>query len=113
MIFESLIEVEFAVDGIFLRHGTCRFVKIVGKLEVGAAVEIIIVDNDATALTFVAHYPNYENSELKNGGYSTVCYVIARRRRLILLYSQSSARVICIYVVVTLIVDNVLAVDYA
>lgn len=34
------------------------------------------VDNDATALTFVAHYPNYENSELKNGGYSTVCYVI-------------------------------------
>ena len=35
-----------------------------------------IVDSNATALTFVAHYPNYENSELKDGGYSTVCYVI-------------------------------------
>ena len=27
-------------------------------------------------LAFVAHYPNYENSELKNGGYATVCYVV-------------------------------------
>ncbi|MDE6275843.1 MAG: glycoside hydrolase N-terminal domain-containing protein, partial [Clostridia bacterium] len=35
-----------------------------------------LVDSDANALTFVAHYPNYENSELKDGGYSTVCYVI-------------------------------------
>lgn len=35
-----------------------------------------LVDSDATALTFVAHYPDYENSELKEGGYSTVCYVI-------------------------------------
>lgn len=35
-----------------------------------------LVDADANALTFVAHYPNYENSELKEGGYSTVCYVI-------------------------------------
>lgn len=33
-------------------------------------------DEDANALTFVAHYPNYENSELKRGGYATVCYVI-------------------------------------
>ncbi len=35
-----------------------------------------LVDNDASALTFIAHYPNYENSELKDGGYSTVCFVI-------------------------------------
>ena len=27
-------------------------------------------------LAFVAHYPDYENSELKNGGYATVCYVV-------------------------------------
>ncbi|MDE6473533.1 MAG: glycoside hydrolase N-terminal domain-containing protein [Clostridia bacterium] len=35
-----------------------------------------LVDDDANALTFIAHYPNYENSELKDGGYSTVCFVI-------------------------------------
>ncbi len=35
-----------------------------------------LVDDDANALTFIAHYPDYENSELKDGGYSTVCYVI-------------------------------------
>ncbi len=27
-------------------------------------------------LAFVAHYPDYENSELKKGGYSTVCYIV-------------------------------------
>lgn len=35
-----------------------------------------LVDDEANALTFVAHYPNYENSELKAGGYATVCYVV-------------------------------------
>lgn len=35
-----------------------------------------LVDTDSTALTFVAHYPDYGNSELKEGGYATVCYVI-------------------------------------
>lgn len=35
-----------------------------------------LVDADANALTFIAHYPNYENSELKNGGYSTVSFVV-------------------------------------
>ncbi|MDE6614071.1 MAG: hypothetical protein K2K24_01030, partial [Clostridia bacterium] len=35
-----------------------------------------LVDDDANALTFVAHYPNYENSELKDGGYATVCFVV-------------------------------------
>ena len=28
-------------------------------------------------LTFVAHYPSFENSELKEGGYATVSYIIA------------------------------------
>lgn len=27
-------------------------------------------------LAFVAHYPNYENSELRNGGYATLTYII-------------------------------------
>ncbi|MDE7215582.1 MAG: glycoside hydrolase N-terminal domain-containing protein [Clostridia bacterium] len=35
-----------------------------------------LVDADANALTFVAHYPDYENSELKDGGYATVSFVI-------------------------------------
>lgn len=35
-----------------------------------------LVDEDANALTFIAHYPNYENSELKDGGYSTVSFVV-------------------------------------
>lgn len=35
-----------------------------------------LVDSNADALTFIAHYPDYENSELKEGGYATVCYVV-------------------------------------
>lgn len=31
---------------------------------------------DGSYLALVAHYPNYENSELKNGGYATATYVI-------------------------------------
>lgn len=31
---------------------------------------------DGSYLALVAHYPNYENSELKGGGYATVTYVI-------------------------------------
>lgn len=31
---------------------------------------------DGSYLALVAHYPNYENSELKNGGYATVTYLI-------------------------------------
>lgn len=34
------------------------------------------VTEGADAISMVAHYPNYENSELKNGGYATVTYVI-------------------------------------
>lgn len=35
------------------------------------------VADDGSYLALVAHYPNYDNSELKNGGYATVTYVIA------------------------------------
>lgn len=36
------------------------------------------VDDDADYIGMVAHYPNYDNSELKNGGYTTVTYIITQ-----------------------------------
>ena len=36
-----------------------------------------IVPENSDYIAFIAHYPNYENSELKNGGYATLTYVIA------------------------------------
>ncbi len=35
-----------------------------------------IVGDDCEYISMVAHYPDYENSELKDGGYATVVYVI-------------------------------------
>lgn len=35
-----------------------------------------LAGENAEYLAFVAHYPDYENSELKKGGYSTVCYIV-------------------------------------
>lgn len=35
-----------------------------------------LVDESCDTISFLAHYPNYGNSELKNGGYSTLTYVI-------------------------------------
>ncbi|MGN0486581.1 MAG: glycosyl hydrolase family 95 catalytic domain-containing protein [Acutalibacteraceae bacterium] len=35
-----------------------------------------LVGSDCEYIAFVAHYPDYENSELRNGGYSTVIYVV-------------------------------------
>ena len=35
-----------------------------------------VVDINANTISLVAHYPNYENSELKNGGYATTTYVV-------------------------------------
>lgn len=35
-----------------------------------------IVGENCEYIGFVAHYPDYENSELKNGGYATVVYVV-------------------------------------
>ena len=36
-----------------------------------------IVPESSDYIAFIAHYPNYENSELKDGGYATLTYVIA------------------------------------
>ncbi len=35
-----------------------------------------IVNDHADSIAFAAHYPDYENSELKNGGYATLTYII-------------------------------------
>lgn len=35
-----------------------------------------VTDDGGSYLAFVAHYPDYENSELKNGGYATLTYII-------------------------------------
>ena len=35
-----------------------------------------VVDINANSISMVAHYPNYENSELKNAGYATTTYVV-------------------------------------
>ena len=35
-----------------------------------------IVSENCDYLAFVAHYPEYENSELKNGGYASLVYVV-------------------------------------
>lgn len=35
-----------------------------------------VVGEGCGYIGFVAHYPDYENSELKNGGYATVAYVV-------------------------------------
>lgn len=34
------------------------------------------VDENAEYLSLIAHYPDYKNSELKNGGYATLTYVV-------------------------------------
>lgn len=35
-----------------------------------------IVSENADSIAMAAHYPDYENSELKNGGYATLTYVV-------------------------------------
>lgn len=35
-----------------------------------------LVSDNADSIALVAHYPDYENSELKNGGYATLTYVV-------------------------------------
>lgn len=35
-----------------------------------------IVSDNADTLSIIAHYPDYENSELKNGGYATATYIV-------------------------------------
>lgn len=36
-----------------------------------------IVSDGCEYIAFIGHYPDYENSELKNGGYATLTYVVA------------------------------------
>jgi len=36
-----------------------------------------IVSDNADSIAFAAHYPDYKNSELRNGGYATLTYVVA------------------------------------
>lgn len=36
-----------------------------------------VVSDDCSTISMISHYPNYENSELKNGGYATLTYVVA------------------------------------
>lgn len=43
--------------------------------EVDLQYKKLVTDN-ADALALVAHYPDYQNSELRNGGYATYTYVI-------------------------------------
>lgn len=35
-----------------------------------------LADNSGDYLALVSHYPNHKKSELKNGGYATVTYII-------------------------------------
>lgn len=35
-----------------------------------------LVSDDCSYIAMVAHYPNYENSELKEGGYATLTYIV-------------------------------------
>lgn len=37
-----------------------------------------LVSDNADSIALVAHYPDYDNSELKDGGYSTLAYVIVQ-----------------------------------
>ncbi len=36
-----------------------------------------LVGDNADSIALIAHYPDYENSELKNGGYATLTYIVA------------------------------------
>lgn len=54
-------------------------ISAIGNFKKGSEVDLKykkIADENADTLSFVAHYPNYEASELKNGGYATTVKVI-------------------------------------
>ena len=63
------VDLTLSIDNIsaFANFGNGSEVDLKYKKLVGDGCEYI---------GYVAHYPDYENSELKNGGYSTVVYVI-------------------------------------
>lgn len=65
----SKVNLSLSIDDIssFANYGNGNEVDLKYKKIVGENCEYI---------GFVAHYPDYENSELKNGGYATVVYVV-------------------------------------
>ncbi len=66
----SKINVTLSVDDIstFANFGNGSEVDLKYKKTVG---------EDCEYISMVAHYPSYENSELKDGGYATVVYVVS------------------------------------
>lgn len=66
----SKVDIVLSIDNIsaFANYGNGSEVDLKYKKLVGDNCEYI---------GFVAHYPDYENSELKDGGYATVVYVVA------------------------------------
>lgn len=40
-----------------------------------------MVSDDLSTVSLIAHYPNYDNSELKNGGYATLTYIVCENGR--------------------------------
>ncbi len=66
----SKVNLTLSIDDIsaFANYGNGNEIDIKYKKVVGDNCEYIAM---------VAHYPDYENSELKNGGYATVIYVVS------------------------------------
>ncbi len=65
----SKVDLTLSIDNI------SAFAKYGNGSEVDLKYKKIVGDN-CDYIAFVAHYPDYENSELKNGGYATVVYVV-------------------------------------
>lgn len=65
----SKVDITLSMDNIsaYAKYGQSDEVNLKYKKLVG---------EDCEYISFVAHYPNYENSELKEGGYSTTVYVV-------------------------------------
>ncbi len=65
----SKVDLTLSIDNIsaFAKYGNGSEVDLKYKK---------LADENCDYIAFVAHYPDYENSELKNGGYATVVYVV-------------------------------------
>lgn len=65
----SKVDITLSMDNIsaYAKYGQADEVNLKYKKLVG---------EDCDYISFVAHYPDYENSELKEGGYSTTVYVV-------------------------------------
>ncbi|MCM1363528.1 MAG: glycoside hydrolase N-terminal domain-containing protein [Faecalibacterium sp.] len=70
-----------SVDGNAKINTTLSFDDISTLANFGSSDEVNLkykklADDSASSIALVAHYPDYENSELKNGGYATLSYVV-------------------------------------